>query len=90
MSFVLSCALAVLSPASAFVPSPARAAGSQSALSLSRDDEVGTATRRGFLDNVATATAAIAGASSALMTPAPAMAYGLGKANDRLARWVDI
>ncbi|KAL9191541.1 hypothetical protein ACHAXT_001247 [Thalassiosira profunda] len=80
-------ALAVLSPASAFVPSPARAAGSQSALSLSRDDEIGTATRRGFLDNVATATAAIAGASSALMAPAPAMAYGLGKANDRLASY---
>lgn len=45
-------------------------------------------TRRGFMDSVASATAAIAGVSSALMSPAPAMAYGLGKANDKLARWV--
>jgi len=36
------------------------------------------------MDNVVTATAAIAGASSVWMQPAPAMAYGLSKANDRL------
>lgn len=38
------------------------------------------------MDNVATTAAAIAGASSVWMQPSPAMAYGLSKANDKLAR----
>jgi len=53
----------------------------------SDDGEVGTTSRRGFMDNIASATATIAGASSLLMSPSPAMAYGLGKANDRLASY---
>lgn len=52
---------------------------------MSKDVEVTTTTRRGFMDNVATTTAAIAGASSVWMQPSPAMAYGLSKANDKLA-----
>lgn len=80
-------ALALLSPASAFVPSTIQNAkiAQSSALSMANDGEV---SRRGFFDNMASTTAAIAGASSILMTPSPAMAYGLGKANDRLSRWV--
>lgn len=54
---------------------------------MSKDGEISSTTRRGFMDNVASATAAIAGASSVLMTPSPAMAYGLNKANDRLASY---
>jgi len=44
-------------------------------------------TRRGFMDNLATATASVAGASSLLMIPSPAMAYGLGQANTKLASY---
>jgi len=51
---------------------------------MANDGEV---SRRGFFDNMASTTAAIAGASSILMTPSPAMAYGLGKANDRLSSY---
>lgn len=54
---------------------------------MSKDVEISTTSRRGFMDNVATATAAIAGASSVWMTPAPAMAYGLSKANEKLASY---
>jgi len=39
------------------------------------------------MDTVATTTAAIAGASSVWMQPAPAMAFGLNKANERLASY---
>lgn len=54
---------------------------------MSNDGETSITTRRGFMDNVASATAAFAGASSMLMTPSPAMAYGLGKANDKLSSY---
>lgn len=54
---------------------------------MSNDGEVSTTSRRGFMDNLASATAVIAGASSVWMQPSPAMAYGLGKANDRLASY---
>mmetsp|Transcript_4746 Transcript_4746/g.10451 ORF Transcript_4746/g.10451 Transcript_4746/m.10451 type:complete len:290 (+) Transcript_4746:43-912(+) len=77
-------ALAVLSPASAFVPSHTNHASTKSSLSMSNDAE---STRRGFMDSIVSTSAAIAGASSILLSPAPAMAYGLGKANDRLASY---
>lgn len=79
-------ALAVLSPASAFVPSCIHGATAPSISSLSslKDGETSSTTRRGFIDNVASATTIIAGASSVLMTPSPAIAYGLSKANDKL------
>mmetsp|Transcript_18521 Transcript_18521/g.34072 ORF Transcript_18521/g.34072 Transcript_18521/m.34072 type:complete len:289 (+) Transcript_18521:45-911(+) len=76
-------ALAILSPASAFAPS-ANHASRTSSLSMSKDGET---TRRGFMDNLASASVAIAGASSVLMTPAPAMAMGLNKVNTRLASY---
>ena len=50
------------------------------------DGEISTKTRRGFMDSLATTTAALAGASSIWLQPSPAMAYGLGKTNDKLAR----
>lgn len=89
MSPLLSAACAALviaSPSSAFVPSTSNYASVKSSLSMSKDVEVTTTTRRGFMDNVATTAAAIAGASSVWMQPSPAMAYGLSKANDKLAR----
>lgn len=39
------------------------------------------------MDTVATTTAVIAGASSMWMQPAPAMAFGINKANERLASY---
>eukprot|EP00581_Thalassiosira_minuscula_P013626 CAMPEP_0183724308 /NCGR_PEP_ID=MMETSP0737-20130205/17849_1 /TAXON_ID=385413 /ORGANISM="Thalassiosira miniscula, Strain CCMP1093" /LENGTH=292 /DNA_ID=CAMNT_0025954865 /DNA_START=64 /DNA_END=942 /DNA_ORIENTATION=+ len=80
-------ALAIVSPASAFVPTSSIASRQSSLSMVSKDGEISTSTRRGFFDNVASATAAIAGASTVLMNPSPAMAYGLNKANDRLASY---
>lgn len=77
-------ALAIASPSSAFVTPNADAARRPSSLAMSRDAVDAGSTRRGFLDGVATATVAAAGASSAWLRPSPALAYGLGKANDRL------
>ena len=88
MSSILSAAcaaLVIVSPSSAFVPSPSNYATVKSALFMSKDVE-STTTRRGFMYNVASATAVVAGASSVWMQPSPAMAYGLNKANDKLAR----
>ncbi|KAL7501757.1 hypothetical protein ACHAWX_000346 [Stephanocyclus meneghinianus] len=51
----------------------------------SEDDA--TTTRRGFMDNIVSATAAIAGVSSVWMVPSPALAYGLKKANEKLASY---
>ena len=76
--------LANLSVSSAFVP--AGRANRVSSLSLQSNDS-SEVTRRGFMANVATATAVVAGASSTWVAPTPAMAYGLGKANDRLAAY---
>ena len=73
--------LANLTVSSAFVPAGGRT-NRASSLSLSNNDEV---SRRGFMENLATVSASVAGLSSALIAPTPAMAYGLGKANDRLA-----
>ena len=81
-------ALAILSPSSAFAPSPRNHVSVKSSLSMSTDGEISTTSRRGFMENVASASAAIAGVSSVWMQPSPALAYGLGKANDKLARWV--
>lgn len=81
--------LAIISPSSAFITPPALASkhvATASALSVSKDSEIGI-TRRGLIDDVATATVAIAGASSAWIRPSPAMAYGLGKANDKLSSY---
>merc|ERR1712127_329920 len=50
-------------------------------------DEMSTTSRRGFMDSVATTSAAIAGFSSVLLQPSPVLAYGLGKANDKLASY---
>ena len=80
-------ALALISPSSAFVPSPSNYVSIKSSLSMSNNDgEISTSTRRGFMDSLATTTAALAGASSIWLQPSPAMAYGLGKTNDKLAR----
>jgi len=82
-------AIALVSPSSAFVPT-SRHYTPQTALYLFDDkakSEV-TSTRRGFFDSVASTSLSIAGASAALLTtPAPALAYGLKKANDRLASY---
>ena len=89
MSSILSAAcaaLVIVSPSSAFVPSPSNYVTVKSALSMTKDVEITTKTRRGFMENVASATAVVAGASSVWMQPSPAMAYGLSKANDKLAR----
>lgn len=89
MSSILSAAcaaLVIVSPTSAFVPSPSNYVTVKSALSMSNDVESTTTTRRVFMDNVASVTAVVAGASSVWMQPSPAMAYGLNKANDKLAR----
>lgn len=74
----VACALAIFLPSStAFAPSPvARYSSSMSA----------TSDRRGFMGSVASATAAITGVSSAWITPGPALAYGVKKANEKLAR----
>ena len=72
----------------AFAPSINNHVSIKSSLSMSHNnnDEISTTSRRGFFDNVATTTASIAGVASVFMQPSPAMAYGLGKANDKLAR----
>lgn len=54
---------------------------------MSKIGDTSSSTRRGFMDHVALATASFAGASSVLLTPSPAMAYGLSKANDKLASY---
>lgn len=76
-----ACALAIFAPTStAFAPVATHTARCD-ATSLSA-----TTDRRGFMGNVASATAAIAGVSSAWLTPGPALAYGVKKANEKLAR----
>ncbi|KAL3822083.1 hypothetical protein ACHAXA_000151 [Cyclostephanos tholiformis] len=90
LSSILSAActaLVIVSQSSAFVPSPSNYVTIKSSLSLSKDVESTTTTRRGFMDNAASATAVVAGASSVWMEPSPAMAYGLNKANDKLASY---
>mmetsp|Transcript_16906 Transcript_16906/g.35398 ORF Transcript_16906/g.35398 Transcript_16906/m.35398 type:complete len:296 (+) Transcript_16906:152-1039(+) len=82
-------AIALVSPSSAFVPT-SRHSTPQTALYLFDDKAKSdvTSTRRGFFDSVALTSLSIAGASAALLTtPAPALAYGLKKANDRLASY---
>lgn len=75
-----ACALAIFAPSStAFAPVSTHAARHVTSLSATTD-------RRGFMSNVASATAAIAGVSSAWFTPGPALAYGVKKANEKLAR----
>ena len=76
--------LANLSVSSAFVP--AGRANLATSLSLQTNDS-SEVSRRGFMENLATASAVIAGASSAVVAPTPAMAYGLNKANDKLAAY---
>lgn len=75
-----ACALAIFAPTStAFAPAVTHTARDATSLSATTD-------RRGFMGNVASATAAVAGISSAWMTPGPALAYGVKKANEKLAR----
>ncbi len=76
--------LANLSVSSAFVP--AGRANHASSLSLQSNDS-SEVSRRGFMEGLATASAVVAGASSAFVAPTPAMAYGLNKANDKLAAY---
>jgi len=86
MKYILA-ALA-LSPTLGFVPSSLiHAPSSKLALSMTNEVETSTSTpsRRRFIDNVTTGAAAIA--SSVLLAPSPAMAYGLGKANDKLSSY---
>lgn len=84
----VACALAILAPsATAFAPSASHAQRSFSS-SLSVANEGSDVSRRGFMENMASATASIAGVSSVWMTPSPALAYGLKKANEKLARCV--
>jgi len=45
-------------------------------------DEVATSSRRRFIDSLSSGAAVAA--TSVLLTPSPAFAYGLGKANDKL------
>jgi tRNA(Ile2) C34 agmatinyltransferase TiaS len=87
-------ALAILSPSTiGFAPvTPHTTRGNSFSSSLlpainekSRSDDVAT-TRRGFMDNIVSASVAIAGVSSVWMAPSPALAYGLKKANEKLAR----
>ena len=73
-------ALAIFAqPSTAFAPATSHSVRHASCLSATTD-------RRGFMGNVASATAAIAGVSSAWVTPSPAFAYGVKKANEKLAR----
>lgn len=78
--------IANLSVSSAFAPAAGGVNRIISSVSLQSNDN-SEVTRRGFVENLATASAVIAGASSAWMAPTPAMAYGLNKANDRLASY---
>jgi len=83
--------LAIVSPSFAFVlpqTGTAKCDPSKTSLTVSNDGGISGTTRRGFMDNVASATAAIAGGSFLLTAPSPAIAYGLNKANDKLARYV--
>ena len=82
---VAACALAFLAPPStAFAPSSAHNTHRHAPSSLSATTT--TSDRRGFISNVASTTAAVAGVSSAWMGPGPALAYGVNKANEKLAR----
>jgi len=81
-------ALAILSPSSAFVPFPTNTGTLESrstTLCMSKVGQISSTTRRGFMDNVAAASITVA--PSLLMTPYPAMAYGLNKANEKLASY---
>lgn len=62
-----------------------QSASRTSGLHMAADD--GVDTRRGFMDRVASVGISIAGASSILAVPQPAMAYGFKKANDRLSSY---
>lgn len=85
-------ALAILPPSSYAFIAPSSSTSSydvlsskSSALAMYDIERSSTTTnRRGFMHTAA--TAAIAGVSSVWMTPSPAMAYGLDKANSKLAR----
>jgi hypothetical protein len=77
--------LANLSVSSAFAPA-GRGANRASSLFLQTKDS-SEVTRRGFMENLVTASAVVAGASSAWVAPTPAMAYGLSKANDKLVSY---
>eukprot|EP00584_Thalassiosira_punctigera_P004902 CAMPEP_0172529452 /NCGR_PEP_ID=MMETSP1067-20121228/3519_1 /TAXON_ID=265564 ORGANISM="Thalassiosira punctigera, Strain Tpunct2005C2" /NCGR_SAMPLE_ID=MMETSP1067 /ASSEMBLY_ACC=CAM_ASM_000444 /LENGTH=295 /DNA_ID=CAMNT_0013313501 /DNA_START=102 /DNA_END=989 /DNA_ORIENTATION=+ len=82
--------LAIVSPSFAFVlpqTGTAKCDPSKTSLTVSNDGGISGTTRRGFMDNVASATAAIAGGSFLLTAPSPAIAYGLNKANDKLASY---
>lgn len=80
-----ACALALFIPSStAFAPSSTYNTHRHADSSLSATTT--TSDRRGFMSNVASATAAVAGVSSAWMSPGPALAYGVNKANEKLAR----
>ena len=80
----LSLLATAISVASGFVSPPL--GGHSSALSMvnAGDEEVATSSRRRFIDSLSGGAAAVA--SSILFTPSPALAYGLGKANDKLKR----
>ena len=79
----LSLLATAISVASGFVSPPP--GGHSSALSMvNAGDEVATSSRRRFIDSLSGGAAAVA--SSVLFTPSPALAYGLGKANDKLKR----
>lgn len=85
-------ALAILAPSSYAFVVPTSASKYDIAVSSKTSNDIEssstTTNRRGFMNNVASATAAIAGVSSVWMKPSPAMAYGLDKANSKLARCV--
>ncbi|KAL3804663.1 hypothetical protein HJC23_008478 [Cyclotella cryptica] len=88
-------ALAIFSPStSAFAPiTPQTTRGnfvsssSLTAINEKRKSDAVATTRRGFMENIASATAAIAGVSSVWMAPSPALAYGLKKTNEKLASY---
>jgi hypothetical protein len=74
-----ACALAIVAPSAAFAPVSHSTRHGVSSLAATSD-------RRGFMGSIASSTAAIAGISSAWMAPGPALAYGVKKANEKLAR----
>ncbi len=85
--FSAACAaLAITSPSAAFAPSAVYSTKyTSTSLSVVTNDgsEMGTTSRRGFIDNMASMSATVAGI---FMMPSPAMAYGIKKSNERLAR----
>lgn len=77
--------LANLSVSSAFAPA---GSGVNRVFSLSlQSNDKSEVTRRGFMENVATAAAALVSGATSWVVPMPAMAYGLNKANDKLASY---